>query len=82
MAKVITRQTPQFPSNIPVSKDAISFIMRCLTVDDRERISCSEMDYHPLFMRRNTATVPRPLMINNRSISIRNAKSPERYTEY
>jgi 5'-AMP-activated protein kinase catalytic alpha subunit/serine/threonine-protein kinase ULK/ATG1/calcium-dependent protein kinase len=75
------RSTPQFPQNIPVSRETVEFILKCLSVDEAKRFSCSDLEHHPIFYRRHTLTAPRPILDRNASVN-RNNQSPSRNTEY
>ncbi|CAD8058644.1 unnamed protein product [Paramecium primaurelia] len=82
LAQVMLKTQPQFPSNIPVSKETIEFILKCLSVDESKRFSCSDLEHHPIFYRRHTMTAPRPIADRNPSVKNRENYSPQRTTEY
>ena len=46
--KKIKKGPPVFPPNIPVSKQSIDFIMKCLAVDPSKRITWKAIYEHPL----------------------------------
>ncbi|CAD8158675.1 unnamed protein product [Paramecium octaurelia] len=82
LAQVMLKTQPQFPPNIPVSKETIEFILKCLSVDESKRFSCSDLEHHPIFYRRHTMTAPRPIADRNPSVKNRENYSPQRTTEY
>ncbi|CAD8158578.1 unnamed protein product [Paramecium pentaurelia] len=82
LAQVILKTQPQFPANIPVSKETIEFILKCLSVDESKRYSCIDLEHHPIFYRRHTMTAPRPIADKNTSVKNRDNYSPQRTTEY
>ncbi|CAD8074925.1 unnamed protein product [Paramecium sonneborni] len=82
LAQVMLKTVPQFPQNISVSKETIEFVLKCLSVDESKRFSCSDLEHHPIFYRRHTLTAPRPIGDRNPSVKNRDNYSPQRATEY
>ncbi|CAK68742.1 unnamed protein product (macronuclear) [Paramecium tetraurelia] len=82
LAQVMLRTTPAFPQQVPVSRETIEFILKCLSVDETKRFCCSDLEHHPIFYRRHTMTAPRPLADRNSSTQNRDHRSPQRATEY
>ncbi|CAD8070380.1 unnamed protein product [Paramecium sonneborni] len=82
LAQIMLKTVPQFPQNIPVSKETIEFILKCLSVDESKRFSCSDLEHHPIFYRRHTMTAPRPIADRIPSVKNRDHYSPQRATEY
>jgi serine/threonine protein kinase len=46
---------PKFPSNITISPDSMNFILQCLTVDTKKRITWKAIYEHPLLQEKKNS---------------------------
>jgi hypothetical protein len=51
--KKIKKGPPNFPPNIKISKESVDFILKCLTVDPKKRITWKAIYEHPLIQDKN-----------------------------
>ncbi|MBS1890113.1 MAG: serine/threonine-protein kinase [Actinobacteria bacterium] len=53
----IRKGPPNFPQQVPISNNCKDFILQCLTVDPRKRISWKAIYEHPLFQQAKVSMI-------------------------